>query len=231
MPIARALITLSFLAGLAAVPARAFTPSQPVKQPELPPNGPSRQYLRAYGVPGHAMMPTLQRGEVALMDTSAYRGEAPKRGDIVIYSRDRAAQEWIAFRVIGIGGDRIALASGRIILNGKRLGERPTKRSGETRPGVRRPIVREVLPSGRSYLVLKASPNSSLANMAERVVPRGKFLLLGDNRDNAADSRIPSTRSGAGLVDGKEILGRVIWLYQSHAEARMGVEPDRAPQP
>lgn len=231
MQIPRAFFVFAFLVGLATGPVQAFTPPKPVKQPQLPPDGPSRQYLRAYGVPGHAMMPTLQKGEVALMDTSAYRSDGPKRGDIVIYAPKRAAQQWIAFRVIGIGGDRVAMTNGRIILNGKRLEERSIKRSAETRPGVVRPIVQEVLPNGRSYLVLKASPNTLLANLAEREVPRGKFLLLGDNRDNAADSRISRTRGGAGLVDGKEILGRVIWLYQSHSSSRMGVEPDKAPHP
>ena len=98
-----------------------LSPKPPAGQPTLPPDGPSQQNLRAYGVPGLAMEPTLRKGEVALLDISAYRSRPPERGDIVVYARPSGSRTWFAFRVIGIGGDVVQMRRGKLSLNGEAL--------------------------------------------------------------------------------------------------------------
>ena len=74
--------------------------------------------------------------------------------------------------------------------------------------------------------MLEAQPNAPLSNTARFTVPTGKLFLMGDNRDNAADSRLKPPNRADRFVGVEEIIGKVIWLYQSDNPSRMGRHPD-----
>jgi signal peptidase I len=182
-------------------------------------------------VPSGSMEPTLLIGDellatkypygyntsslpafVVLPTTERFLGALPKRGDVVVFRwpGDRS-QTWVK-RVIGLPGDRIALHDGRVSINGKPLDVRPdgTGRS-EIEGGSRIPAARfiETLPGNREHEIFKLTANNPLDNIPETVVPPDHLFVMGDNRDNSADSRVPVREGGVGMLPVADLVGRV----------------------
>ena len=182
-------------------------------------------------VPSGSMEPTLLIGDellatkyaygysaaslpafVVLPTTERYLGALPQRGDVVVFRwpGDRS-QVWVK-RVIGLPGDRVALNNGRVSINGTPVGLR-AEGAGEVEieDGSKMPAARfvETLPGNREHLIFKLTANNPLDNIPETVVPPGHLFVMGDNRDNSADSRVPLSEGGVGLLPVANLVGRV----------------------
>jgi signal peptidase I len=154
-------------------------------------------------------------------------GRMPERGDIVVVSRIESGKaEDLIKRVVGLPGDTVQMVGGRLWLSGKPvptrdLGDRLVRADAnlrcETYGGravgagpnyCRLHVLKETLPEGRSYDVLDLYP-SAQDDTAPYLVPAGHVFLLGDNRDNSADSRVPLAQGGlGGAVPLEDIQGR-----------------------
>jgi len=146
--------------------------------------------VKPYRIPSGSMEPTLQIGQRVLVDRLGNDFFAPSVGDIVVFHPPVGATEGgdgicgghrvlgapcqyptsqpsglnYIKRVVAVGGDRIAIRSGHVILNGRLQKE-----------------------SFASFAGCKSDPSCTYAKAA--TVPRGYYFVMGDNRANSDDSR------------------------------------------
>jgi signal peptidase I len=184
-----------------------------------------------YYVPSGSMEPTLLIGDellatkfpygyssaslpnfLVLPSTERILGTLPQRGDVVVFRwpGDRA-QVWVK-RVIGLPGDRIALREGRVSINGTPVEIRSAGMGQvETEEGALVPAARyiETLHGKREHLFVKLSAIDPLDNVPETTVPPDHLFVMGDNRDNSADSRVSVRDGGVGMLPVANLVGRV----------------------
>lgn len=160
-------------------------------------------------------------------------GSLPERGDIVIVTPPGQKADYIK-RVIGLPGDELEMIEGQLLINGvpvKREERPPTmipvddnvpcspgEFAGARLTGAggalycRLPVVRETLPSGRSYDTIDLG-YFPVDDFAKLTVPDEHVFLMGDNRDRSADSRVPLDQQGlGGPVPYENIGGRAEFI-------------------
>lgn len=153
-------------------------------------------------VPSGSMKPTLIEGDriglnkmaydlrVPFTHISLYKIADPARGDIAIFD-SKVADKRLVKRVIGVPGDTVAMRDNRLIINGEAL----------TYTAAADGDWLEQLP-GKAHIV-RLNPNAqAYANFDAVTVPEDQYLMLGDNRDQSADSRV------IGFVPRSEFVGR-----------------------
>jgi signal peptidase I len=152
--------------------------------------------FQAFYIPSESMKPTLNVGDRVLVNKLSYDLHDVNRGDIIVFEAPERAQsgdiEDLVKRAIGLPGETVtADADGSIVVDGRRLKE-------------------PYLPKGTLTKFTDVPPDCGApANGAPGcVVPKGRLLMLGDNRQFSKDSRV------FGPIPQDTIVGRVfvrIW--------------------
>jgi len=150
--------------------------------------------------------------QINLPETGRVFEGTPKRGDVVVFRwPGDNSQAWVK-RVVGLPGDRIQMRQGQLFINDRpaTLKEEGMGEAEDDNGNVERAYrYVETLPNGVSHAILKMRDNGRLDNTPEVTVPPGKLFVLGDNRDNSADSRVPVRAGGVGLLPVDDLVGRV----------------------
>ncbi|TCT02396.1 signal peptidase I [Aquabacter spiritensis] len=149
-------------------------------------------------------------------------GAPPERGDVVVFKLPKDNETDYIKRVVGMPGDRIQMINGVLNINGvpvkrERLGDvMEDDGSGRIVPVKR---YRETLPNGVSYETLDIVENGFYDNTQVYNVPDGHYFMMGDNRDNSADSRVLSQ---VGYVPFENLIGKaqiIFFSVDDHAAA------------
>jgi signal peptidase I len=187
--------------------------------------------IRPIFVASGAMLPTIGERDAVL--TVPVTAKLPlQRGDIAVFRLVKETEGpepkpvQMPFRVIGLAGDRVEIRSGVVHVNGSPL---PQVATGETMTGTFStssvPVLRETNSEGRSYRIARSATPAPVPAFDDRgpvTVPPESYFVLGDNRHNAIDSRLPELLGGSGFVRQDAIVGRVVSVYASPDAARIG---------
>ena len=180
-----------------------------------------------FRIPSGSMQPTLEVGDYIVVTKWSYGygrfsfaplegllphgrlfGSQPQRGDVVVFRPMPEPDRDFIKRVIGMPGDRIQVIDGVLHINGEAVQREYARRTStfENEHGFVEhiPTYRETLPNGVSYITFDKGPRSELDNTRVYEVPEGHYFMMGDDRDNSADSRVPSV---VGFVPYDNLVG------------------------
>lgn len=138
----------------------------------------SRCFVQSVEVVGKSMQPTLHDADYCLLNRSAYYFRPPERRDVVVI-RDPMDRGYSVKRIIATEGESVYLKNGQVYVNGRKLAE-------------------PYLPPG--------TVTYGYAGVRDQLIicGRGQYFVLGDNRNNSADSRT------YGPVPRQNILGLIM---------------------
>jgi signal peptidase I len=144
--------------------------------------------IQPFRIPTASMYPTISPRDRVIAVKNAYRTTDPQRGDIILFpDPDNRHDFWTKYikRVIAIAGDTVAVKDGDVYVNGAMLARRligPGAVSGTTGQ-----IFSEDN-NGAKYRIF-ISQGHLAPDLPEITVPKNECFVLGDNRNEARDSR------------------------------------------
>lgn len=190
--------------------------------------------VQPFRIPSASMERTLLVGDFLLVDKLVYGPPGPwshllpyrniQRGEIVVFYYPVDPSQHVVKRVIGLPGDRLHLASGRVFVNGVALREpyavyRPA-RADNYRDNF--PQMEEADPAIETRWWIQMR---SLVQDGELTVPPGDYFVMGDNRNDSQDSRY------WGFVPRAAVEGEPLLVYLSLREPDMEEPLPNLPAP
>lgn len=179
-------------------------------------------------VPSGSMKPTILEGDAVFVNRMAYdiripftrislwHRDDPQRGEVVILYSPVDEQRLVK-RVVAVPGDEIALFDGHLFING-----RPLRYSGldadvyAALPSDERykHVFAEEILGDHPHPVMLSNDMHRQGDFAPVRLPADRYYVMGDNRDNSADSRY------FGFVARDRIVGRAIGVLASFDQKR-----------
>jgi signal peptidase I len=189
-----------------------------------------------FKIPSSSMVPTLQIGDLILVNKFTYgvrlpivnkkiiEVNKPQRGDVMVFKYPKDMSLDYIKRVVGVPGDKIVYKNKRLAVNGKELSYRPlpdyldeehltySRQFLENLSGVEHKIL--VDERAPAYVPNPdAFPQHELCTYDIEgfacTVPAGQYFMMGDNRDNSLDSRY------WGFVPDQNIVGKAFFVWMN----------------
>jgi signal peptidase I len=212
---------VSFGAELFVVVALMFTCRVAVADWPKVPSGSMEPTLR---VGDYLLVNHLAYGPRLPFTNTAIEMGQPQRGDVVVFRHPGDVSEFLVKRLIGLPGDVVRFRDGVVSVNGEpfeaQMLSDGTERDGkpedrgqwllkESSQGKQHtikinPFVQGRMPINPQQPALAKQCVTQHAGEWECTVPQGSYLMLGDNRDNSADSRV------WGFMPHAEIYGKAV---------------------
>lgn len=190
-----------------------------------------------FKIPSSSMVPTLLIGDLILVNKYSYGIRLPvlnkkiidvgdpQRGDVMVFKYPKDMSQDYIKRVIGVPGDKITYENKRLTVNGKAVEYAPMEDYLEEDSLELRQQFREELPNVQHRILTIKSRRSfdpsQVDNFPHRdacvyteesftcTVPEGNYFMMGDNRDNSADSRY------WGFVPNQNIVGKAFFVWMN----------------
>ncbi len=156
--------------------------------------------ITPYSVSGLSMYPTFDDKDKVIVSKISKTFNHLDNGDVVVFHQNKK-NDYIK-RIIGKPGDSVSYRNDNLFVNGKKVEESYLKLNKSNKSSV-------LLTENFSVNDLKGSDN-------KKKIPKNKYLVLGDNRENSIDSR----SSIVGLVDKDQIVGKVIMRFWPFKDIR-----------
>jgi signal peptidase I len=197
--------------------------------------------VEPFKIPSGSMVPTLLVGDFILVNKYEYglrlpitntkltEGKPLTRGDVVVFRYPKDESVDYIKRVIGLPGDTVAYENKQLTINGKPVPEAPLPDYfDDERIGYAKQFIEDL--DGRKNAILnnpQVPPfvvgaddfpyRDNCVYNAQGVtckVPPGHYFMMGDNRDNSADSRY------WGFVPDKNIVGRAFFIWMNFSNLK-----------
>lgn len=186
--------------------------------------------VEPFRIPSGSMLPTLTVGDFILVNKYTYGlrlpvlhekflqvGE-PKRGDVAVFRYPPDPSKDYIKRIVGLPGDEIRYEDKVLFINGKRVQtEDMTLYTGYGAGALGVPTLEMTEILGDLQHQVLVVPRRLEPDLRQRI-PAGHYFVMGDNRDNSADSR------EWGLVPEQNLVGRAFLIWMSWDMVR--IQPD-----
>ncbi len=193
-------------------------------------------FFEPFRIPSGSMIPTLMIGDFILVNKFAYGFKVPftdislfgidsdpiylfgqstpKRGDVVVFKYPSDPSINYIKRVVGLPGDSIEIREKRVFINDAPIdqkeidGQEIMSDMDEKFKNYNLKFY-EAKTGEHSHNIQQDIDNYYKTDYEKRVIPEGKYFVMGDNRDFSYDSRF------WGYVDHKLIKGEAILVWFS----------------
>lgn len=186
-----------------------------------------------FRIPSGSLKPTLLVGDFILVNKFYYgirlpiihkkilTINEPKRGDIVVFREPPTESRDLIKRVIGIPGDRVSYKDKVLYINGKEISQ-AFEKYGTDHDENLKPW--EVVQKHENLYGIEHSIYQIPGRVNDDfdvVVPQGKYFMMGDNRDDSADSRV------WGFLPEENIIGKATRIWMSYDSPQHPVRWER----
>jgi signal peptidase I len=198
-------------------------------------------FYEPFSIPSASMVPTLLIGDYLFVSKFSYGYSRysmplglplvpgpgrlffrpPQRGDVVVFKQPRDPSVDFIKRIVGLPGDTLQMKDGVLNINDKPVTLQRVADYYYAAPFFRDPGCRagnyaqylETLPGGKQHIIIKNCSLPQFDNTQLFTVPPDHYFMMGDNRDDSADSRDPT--SGVGYVPVENLVGRAEFIFYS----------------
>lgn len=173
-----------------------------------------------YVMSSASMQPTLKEGDIVMVEGArANCGRTDmKVGDVVVFRRPDNAAPYM-HRIVAGPGQTVAMRGGLLTIDGTPAARRPLGSVAMPNTPLRVTEFEETLPNGVRHRIYDLGSDGDLDEVAATTLAPGSWYLMGDNRDNAADSRI------SGPVPSRDICAVALKIVYAKDQSRVGRRP------
>ncbi len=186
-----------------------------------------------FRIPSGSMLPTLEIGDFILVNKYQYglrlpithtkivSINEPERGDVVVFRFPPDPSQNYIKRLIGLPGDLISYRNQTLYVNGEKISSSVMDDYIEQGESFSQYRFEQTIKTGDNkgtavaFSTLLSKRSSRNANSGTWRVPEGHYFMMGDNRDNSADSRSRSFT----FVPDHNIVGEAFFVWMSFGTA------------